>query len=363
MFRGRQIEALLTMWKHLQAVGEAPLFFLRSLLTPRAQQVFDHPHVQRLHKISHLGVLYKVCPTIGYCNRLVHSVSVALLARATGLVLAEARDQHLQNRDGNAGARGLAPLGEDDLLCLEVAGLLHDVGHGPFSHFYDQFAHIHGLDHVPSHEERGIAIADVVLAEAWLHTRAQEVEVSLVKHFIHPDVRQTYSKVAVAYLAQKSLLGLGDIVANKVHGFDVDRLDYLGRDAFLSNYKEKAVMVWTVVPKIIEASRLDADGLSWVFPPWAEIHITELSALRAWMFDHIYLKEAGLKRQRRGVRRSLIETHARMYPTTVAASSPPSGTASPLTRQGATAVRQFDIHAFLSLTEEDFDAYLGEYNF
>lgn len=35
---------------------------------------------------------------------------------------------------------------KEDILCVELAGLCHDIGHGPFSHTWERFLITAGID-------------------------------------------------------------------------------------------------------------------------------------------------------------------------------------------------------------------------
>ena len=39
----------------------------------------------------------------------------------------------------NSHEKGVEIISDDEKLCLEVAGLCHDLGHGPFSHTWEKF--------------------------------------------------------------------------------------------------------------------------------------------------------------------------------------------------------------------------------
>lgn len=93
-------------------------------LCPTTSRIIDTPEFQRLKGIKQLGTadyVYMNCNT----TRFEHSIGVMELARRMATNIRQ-RQPHLQVTDR-------------DVLCVSLAGLLHDVGHGPFSHVYEQF--------------------------------------------------------------------------------------------------------------------------------------------------------------------------------------------------------------------------------
>jgi len=100
--------------------------------------VIDSPWVQRLKRVHQLQSSWWVFPAAEH-SRFTHSIGVmhlgGLLARTVYPTLREVEP-----------ATPSLPLVEET---LRLAGLLHDVGHGPFSHFCDEeyFQPIFGLDH------------------------------------------------------------------------------------------------------------------------------------------------------------------------------------------------------------------------
>ncbi|XP_058231719.1 deoxynucleoside triphosphate triphosphohydrolase SAMHD1-like isoform X4 [Hemibagrus wyckioides] len=89
---------------------------------PLLVKIIDTPEFQRLRNIKQLGGGYFVFPGASH-NRFEHSIGVAHLA---GELVRSLKAQ------GNN-------ITDKDELCIQIAGLCHDLGHGPFSHVFEVF--------------------------------------------------------------------------------------------------------------------------------------------------------------------------------------------------------------------------------
>jgi uncharacterized protein len=89
-------------------------------ITEEERELIDCVFVQRLRRIHQLAGAYLVYPG-GVHSRFEHVIGTM---HVTGLIAQSVAD--------NAGLR------DDDVQELRIAGLLHDVGHGPFSHLFEE---------------------------------------------------------------------------------------------------------------------------------------------------------------------------------------------------------------------------------
>ena len=118
-------------------------------LTPRMCQIVDTKEFKKLYRLRQLGATYLVYPSANH-TRYEHSLGVSHLAK---LLMISLRDKN-------------PSLNIDNVLIelVQIAGLIHDIGHGPFSHLYDDNL----LEpNEPEHEERGISVS-------YTHLRAHE---------------------------------------------------------------------------------------------------------------------------------------------------------------------------------------------
>src|SRR5437588_8136184 len=101
-----------------------PLYNYISIDRKRDRWLLDllhTPEMQRLRRIHQLGVSYLTYPGADH-NRLAHSLGVLhLMQQALQHLTSICNDEHVN--------RGRAP--------LFAAAMVHDVGHGPFSHLFE----------------------------------------------------------------------------------------------------------------------------------------------------------------------------------------------------------------------------------
>jgi len=215
-------------------------------------EVMDTPEFQRLDGIKQLGGCSYVYPSATH-TRKEHSIGVAYLA---GLMVKHLRDTqpHLQ-------------ISDDDELCVKLAGLTHDIGHGPFSHMFEHFVHDVGE---ATGDERKKNYSHEDMSEMLLRYLIERNGIDLDAHFSEASATSEQHLNLVVQMIK----GLGDdaswdedkfgrpeekrflldIVSNARSGVDVDKLDYLVRDA-MSAFGSSKPPVFDIY-RIINSSRV-----------------------------------------------------------------------------------------------------------
>ena len=152
----------------------------------------DSKEFQRLRRIRQLGGDFQVYPTAEH-SRFSHSLGVYEIVRR---MVTEVKSLCVE-------------LTEYEKVCVMLAGLLHDVGHGPFSHAFE-----HITNH--SHEEY---TAKIILGNTELNAILRDVSEKL-PHDIVSIIQHTHEN---------------DILNQIVSGqLDADRMDYLLRDSYFT---------------------------------------------------------------------------------------------------------------------------------
>jgi hypothetical protein len=181
-----------------------------------ALALLDSPPLQRLRYIRQLGFSYLVYPGANH-TRFEHSLGTMFLA--------------------DVAARRFG-LSDEDRTLVVAAGLLHDIGHGPFSH------------------------ASEPLMEQFLHTTHDDIErvvsrgtgALLQEHGVDPE------ELCRVVKGKHRLSGI-------IHGdLDVDRMDYLLRDAYYTGAPYGTVDAQRLIRHLIQTpdgeTVLDENGVN-----------------------------------------------------------------------------------------------------
>jgi len=202
-------------------------------LDPEALAVVDTPAVQRLRYVRQLGHAFLVYPGATH-SRFEHALGAYHLARRALSQLEAAGDLRLDPADH---------------VRLKLAALLHDIGHYPFSHSLEEAG-------LPHHEElAGRHLADGELAQ-------RLVELGIPSQRLLPLI-QCRAREPLAGLVSGSL--------------DVDKLDYLSRDAWMCGVPYGVIDVDRLLTSLTLAPGGDGH-------PTLALHEKGLAALESLLF-------------------------------------------------------------------------------
>lgn len=215
------------------------------VLSDLAWSIINTQEFKRLKKLKQIGVAHELYPSMEH-SRYVHCIGVYHL---TGKYL----DKLLKNSPHVSLHPRIYEL-------ITIAGLVHDIGHGPFSHIFDNYL----LDELklPHHEERGQEIFKQVVKKYNLPINPHEVDfiISLMVGTSAVPFNLTPGGITpsnpLPHLAGveggAAPLWWWQIVANMAFEFDTDKLDYLLRDSLYARYP-----IAIQVDRIFDHCRID----------------------------------------------------------------------------------------------------------
>lgn len=168
-----------------------PIYGFISITNPLVYDLIQHSYFQRLRRISQMGLSYLVYPGAHH-TRFHHALGCMHIMQKTIEVL-RSKDVEISDEEANA-------------LCIAI--LLHDIGHGPFSHAME-----HSIVEGVSHETISLLFMDALNQE---FGGRLSLAISIFKGEYH----------------RKFMLQL---ISSQM---DMDRMDYLKRDSFYSGVAE-----------------------------------------------------------------------------------------------------------------------------
>lgn len=176
--------------------------------------LIDAPEFQRLRRIRQLGLAYFAYQAAEH-SRFTHSLGAFHLAARTVARLRRERE-----------------IAAEDQTAVRVAALLHDIGHGPFSHVIESILGFH-------HEQFTV---EAVLSD--------ETSVGRLLRQYSPGLAKDVASIIRGDFRRRAL---GQLVSSQL---DVDRMDYLLRDSLMTGAKYGIYdLEW-----VIKSIRIDEDG-------------------------------------------------------------------------------------------------------
>jgi len=233
-------------------------------IKPLAKIFIDTPIFQRLRHINQLGACSYVFSSATH-TRFEHSLGVYYLA-----------GKMLDNIIKNSG-RNICGIELNDRLIelIKIGGLCHDIGHGPYSHVFDDLI-IKDIDNENKyHEVRSCKLIEKIVNEYvnknnYVIENKLEIkddEIKFIQDIINPKEENN------SFIYQ--------IVSNNLNSIDVDKFDYIARD--INNVGLKNGFDYS---RIMEEVRVIDNKIC--YPKQMYFHLCNLFTTRYYLHKEIY---------------------------------------------------------------------------
>ena len=214
--------------------------------------IIDTLEFQRLRDIKQLSVVHYVFPSATH-SRFEHSIGVSYLS---GKLLRNIRECQPE--------LGITDM---DIQNVTIAGLCHDLGHGPYSHTFDELLKDSNSPN-RLHEVRSCIILEYIIKKYSIDINFDNLK--KVQDLIHPCGTNSLNKRFMY-----------DIVANNNNGIDVDKLDYLKRDTYYLGLKYN-----TDYSRILKYARVINDEIC--YPDKLLFDIVDIFYTRSRLHKQVY---------------------------------------------------------------------------
>ena len=218
-----------------------PIYGFIAVEDPLLHQIITHPFFQRLRRIKQMGLSYLVYPGTHH-TRFEHALG----------------SMHLMQKGIYSLRKKKVSISDEEALALQAAILLHDIGHGPFSHATENI-----ITHNVQHENISIEIIKL-LNKQW--RGALTLALSIFTNTYHRKF-------------------MHQLIASQI---DMDRLDYLKRDSFYAGTPEGNINV----DRLIAVMNVENEQL--VFEKKGIYSIEKFLMARHAMYWQVYLHKTSL---------------------------------------------------------------------
>lgn len=192
--------------KNKRKIINDPVFGFIQIPNAEVYEVLEHPYVQRLTRIKQLGVSHFVFPGATH-TRFLHSIGAMHL---------------MEEAIRNLRDKGIA-ISDSEATSAEIAILLHDVGHGPFSHVLENTL-VSGI----THEEISLLMMEQINRDV-----AQSGQMSL-----YGEIDRPLDEAIAIFKDEYPRHFLHQLISSQL---DVDRMDYLCRDSHFCGVTEGTI--------------------------------------------------------------------------------------------------------------------------
>jgi len=277
------------------------------VLSEIEKDLIDLPIVQRLRRLHQLQTAFLVYPGAEH-SRFQHSLGVMHLSGKFAVALIRRTYGFRNTRIRNIEIPDLSTIGIEDisdifsyLLSVRIAGLFHDIGHGPFSHAFDEAVISKSLElkkhNIFSHEDVGFFIYQNYLREI-IEKRLREIEKSgdipingdvllgTLDYILAPrrEIRRFSSTISPIAKALRHVL--------REFIYPADILDFVARDSYYTGAKEYGMID---IERLLQFSVIiSSPTYKKIITPDIGLFDNALNTLRAylmsrfWLFNNVY---------------------------------------------------------------------------